>query len=329
MSMARLRAEAEAAEKELEGMGATNEDILSPEDEERKRQEEEVVQEEERQPEEPEVKEEEPEEHPELDALKDQLAKLEHRLSTVQGILKKSESENKALHEKITELSAVPVKKEEPPKIEDSEYFDALKEEFGEKTAKAMISVVRAETSSIQKENAELRELLKQTGERTKAIESGFVKSAEDRYFESLAMKHPDWESLNGNEDRGLSQDTRFTKFLGEKVPGTGKSYNTLLQEAYDALDVSRTAEIFAIFKDRHKVTDPGKRKSAEDYIDPSITGRGVTPPKSKEEKKIYTQAEHKKLMMQLQTGNFRGTREDRDKLADELIAAELEGRIR
>jgi hypothetical protein len=47
-----------------------------------------------------EVEAKEPEEHPELTALKEQLAAMEHRLSTLQGILKKSEAEKKSLQEK-------------------------------------------------------------------------------------------------------------------------------------------------------------------------------------------------------------------------------------
>ena len=318
MSMSRLRAEAEAAEKELEGM------VVEPE------VEKEVEVKEEEKPEvEKEVETKEPEEHPELTALKEQLAAMEHRLSTVQGILKKSEAEKKSLQEKLTELSAVPVKKVEQPKIEDTDYFVSLKEEFGEKTAKAMISVVKAETSALQKENEELRDLLLKTGERTKAIESGFVKSAEDRYFESLGMKHPDWESINGNEDKGYTQDSRFTKFLSEKVPGTGKSYDALLQEAYDSLDVARTAEIFKIFKDRHPVVDTAKQKDASHYVEPSVTGKGAKTPETKKQKRTYTPEQHHKLMMELQTNSFRGTREEKIALQDELIDAELEGRVR
>lgn len=321
MSMARMRAQAEEAEKALE---------LGDEEEQKQETQEEETQEVETQEVETQQEEESQEEKvdPETEQLKAQLATLQHRLDTVQGMLKASNAEKKALQEQ-SEKKAVESTKPAPLNLEETEHFLALKEEFGEKTARSMVALTQAETSALRKENEELRAILDKTGAQTETLAKGYQATAEDRFYEVLGTRHGDWENFNGNPDAGIPQDPRFTKFLLSSAPGTGMTYDDLLGQASSVLDAKRAAEVFDIFKAQHKIEPKKTVKGKEAFVDVGITGHGAKPPEGKQKEKIYTQAEVDRLWRSMTNNTFKGTRAERQALEEELTSAELSGRVR
>lgn len=252
----------------------------------------------------------------ELDALKQENARLTAQIAdengtykarylTLQGMFSKANEEIKTLKEQLAEAKvakpAAPAPVPAAPvSLEDDPDYQALVAELGEKGAKAAMAITSkrqaetaASTAALQKELDALKDQVQTTASRTETVEQTAGTLAQDRFFTSLTAAVPDWKELNGWD--GKPMDPKFSAFLDQTAPGTNHTYDQLLSSNYSQGNVNAIAEIFHLFKEKNPATaaePPAPKPDLEDHLDVGKTGKGGKAPLEKDKKPIIPKSE-------------------------------------
>lgn len=141
----------------------------------------------------------------------------------------------------------------------------------------------------VSKELQPMRDYVRQLEARLGDVNQQVAVSAEDRFYNALAKAVPDYEAIN--------VDQGFLRWLGEVVPGTGRSRQEFLNEASNALDSVRVAEIFSDYKlltgkqvqgqQQRQVRQELERQTAPQ----STRSSSATPPVGR----VYTRADYER----------------------------------
>lgn len=263
------------------------------------------------------------------------------KYATLQGMFN---TETAKLRAELEELKkAVIEKPKEPAVAANTEDYDTLVAEVGEKTAKILkpylekIAALESTVSGVAGEVKNVAGEVKTTREKAGQLEVAQAQTAEERFFANLNAISPNWKKINGWSEEGLSQDPRFSGFMGQVIPGTSSTYQDVLNSHYSNRNAVKVAEIFDLFKksvvigETPKQDDPPKKQSAaaemEKYIEPDKTGKGATIPTGQED--IIPHAEYDTFVNAVTRGTFRGTRDERAKLEARYDKALAENRIR
>lgn len=119
-----------------------------------------------------------------------------------------------------------------------------------------------------------------------------------------------------------LNFDPAFHAWLNEVVPLTGQTRFTVLREAEKQMDAVRCADVFNAFL-AEKSGVPARRLSDLAVPRPAAGGTGKPV-----ERPVYTESQVKAFYEDLSKGKFRRNPEEAIRLADEIKAADAEGRI-
>lgn len=181
-------------------------------------------------------------------------------------------------------------------------------QEFGE----PLIDVTRRVAQEVTRgHKAELDEVKRELERRR--VED--TKTAEIRFFESLASAVPDWSVLNDDE--------RFHAWLREADPFAGRTRQALLEDAEAARDASRVATFFKAFKDSTSHQAATAKTKLEEQIAPPQGSPTNAPPA----KRIWTRREIGQFY-----ADWRGGKVPSDRavaIEAEIQFATLEGRVR
>lgn len=271
----------------------------------------------------------------EIDRLRVLLEDADSQTYRSQALLFKSQRDT--ARDELRELKAAPPAPAAPTPAprnvaepdDADEDFTALVEEFGEKTAKAMWRLAQKNGKIDPAEvNRIVEEKTKPVADTLETVKQNQAVTAEERFFNNLATKVPDWQEINGSGKK--AQDPKFTGFLLEKVPFQEYTFNDLLTHHYSQGNADKVAQIFETFKERVKPTEPPTPKpSLEQHLEPDKTNRGVTPP-SDNTKPTYTRTEIEKFDREKRAGTLYGMTKDEIAAKSRLYQDAIhEGRVK
>lgn len=156
------------------------------------------------------------------------------------------------------------------------------------------------------------------------------ARTAQDRFFDDLAGRVPDWKAAN--------DDPRFHEWLLDVDPLSGLQRQTLLTDAHQALDVSRVANIFLSWKRDAGIavapaaqTAPATAASnvskLEKQIAPGRASAASAPP-SPAQKKQWSRGEIAKFYQDKMQGRYKGREAEARATEADIFLAQREGRV-
>ena len=205
---------------------------------------------------------------PAVEQLRKEAAVADQRWRSLQGIVNKQNTEM----EQLRVLLAQSHQKQEPKQPDaQAPLKDVTKqdvEEFGQDLIDLITKIATGVTMNAMPQfNARLDNMQKSLT----TVADTTARTAEEKFFDDLTKRVSDWESIN--------VDTDFIQSLQEVDELSGARKIDLLTDAYNRMDVPRTARFFEIFKGT--VAAPVVAEKKELPPVPDVT-KLVSPGKSK-----------------------------------------------
>lgn len=152
------------------------------------------------------------------------------------------------------------------------------------------------------------------------------VQTAEERFFEAVAGRVPDWQQINATTD--------FHGWLRIPDPLSGMPKQALLDDARRSLDVNRVVSIFNAYTGASPPAGGASASSLAATELASQAGPGVrkvspTPVLNAQQGRVYSKADLNKLYADQREGRYKGKDAEFKQLETELIAAMNTGRYR
>lgn len=250
-----------------------------------------------------------------IDELRKELQKADHRYRSLQGVVDKKDRELDGLRALIAQLNEAKPKEADEPAASsaataaDRDNFGDDLIEFVQRMARGMAA---AEVAKLETRIAALEQELQ-------GVEQVAAKSNQQLFHEALTRAVPNWQELN--------VDPEFMAWAEVVDPGTGQTRAALLQAAYAAKSVDRTAYFFNAYQAE-------KAPPAQEQPPVNPAAKYAAPGKSKAstaradagEKRQWTRASIAKLYEDYRTKQI--TPAEFDKLERDLFKAQSEGRI-
>lgn len=196
---------------------------------------------------------------------------------------------------------------------QDKEAFGADLIDLIERATEAKLAGSRQLEAQLTAEIAELKGKLGNVTERQ-------VVSDKDRYESALTTAVPDWQALN--------VDQGFLNWLAEVDPVYGVPRQYALNNAYEALDATRTATIFNQYK--KSVTPPApstSRPNLNSQVAPTRSRTSPAPSNANLDKRVYTQQDIDAFYAEWRRGMI--DEAEAVQIEKDIHAATVEGRIR
>jgi regulator of replication initiation timing len=144
------------------------------------------------------------------------------------------------------------------------------------------------------------------------------VVSDKDRYETALAAAVPDWQALN--------VDQGFLNWLAEVDPVYGMPRQYALTNAYEALDATRTANIFNQYK-KSIAPAPQSKANLQSQVAPTRSRTSPAPTNPNVDKRVYTQQDIDAFYSEWRRGLI--DEAQAVQIENDIHAATTEGRIR
>lgn len=206
-------------------------------------------------------------------------------------------------------------------------FTDEEKETFGEETCKLIEDKSTRIAQSLLSENLKGLGITDQVNEIKQIktdLESDRVKTARDKYYESIDIVVPDWEAIQATPD--------FVTWATEVEPMTGLTRGQILVAADKNNDHSRASTIFNIYKKEKGIVSAAQpvmsAPSLQNEISPAPSAGDI--PLTQEKVKTYKMAEYQqtiKDISELRRTN-KITEDVYNQKYSELITAYKEGRV-
>lgn len=229
--------------------------------------------------------------------------------------------QNQQLQQLIAEVAAMKAAKPEPVKEpaktliteHDKEAFGSDLLDLIDRATEQKIAGYRETENQLKAEIAELKGKLGNVSERQ-------VVSDKDRFLSVLSQSVPDWEAMN--------TDQGFLNWLAEVDPVYGLPRQVALNNAYEAFDANRTANIFKQYK---AMTAPAQtqqqRPNLQSQVAPTRSRTSPAPAAGSMDKRAFTQGEITQFYEDWRRGFI--DNDEAVRLEKEIHAAIAEGRIR
>ena len=162
---------------------------------------------------------------------------------------------------------------------EDSEVFGADVVDMAQRAAKQ-------EAAQYSQQAAEMRNEVEELKAELGRVRDVSFQNTLQQYQGRLTALVPDWEKQN--------TDQGFLDWLNERDPFIGGSRKQALDEAYQALDAQRTADIFLAYRNQTGAYGAHRESKAQKELRKQVapTGRTSAPVASNSSKRIFTQEE-------------------------------------
>lgn len=230
--------------------------------------------------------------------------------------------QNQQLQQLIAEVAALKAAKPEPaPAPAKTLITEQDKEAFGsdlldliDRATEQKIAGYRDAEAQLKAEIAELKGKLGNVSERQ-------VMSDKDRFIMTLGQQVPDWEAMN--------VDPGFLAWLAEVDPVYGLPRQVALNNAYEAFDATRTANIFRQYKATLAPAPQTSQNKADlqRQVAPTRSRTSPAPATASTEKRNFTQSEITQFYEDWRRGFIEN--DEAVRLEKEIHAAIAEGRIR
>lgn len=250
---------------------------------------------------------------------------------TLQGMFNRMNQEVKELKEAVKQAPATIVQEQPKDPPVSPELFQRLSDDLGPEMAGIVKNLIEGQAVTEEK----IQQHLQPYEERIKKMEQSQAQTAGEQFFNAITVGCPDWKQINGWAAENIPQHPAFTTFIEQTIPGTDYTYDDLIQHYQQTGNARKIVEIFNLFKASQQSSAPvaaaaspsPKAPSVSNYIDPSKTGKGASPPDSAKPK-TYSQAEVNRFYDSVVKGTFRGTLEEKTMLDAEYNQAIIEGRV-
>jgi hypothetical protein len=227
---------------------------------------------------------------------------------------------NTQVQQLIADVATAKAKQPEPaPAPAKTLITEQDKEAFGsdlldliDRATEQKIAGYRDAEAQLKAEIAELKGKLGNVSERQ-------VVSDKDRFLMALGQQVPDWEALN--------VDQGFLTWLAEVDPVYGLARQAALNNAYEAFDANRTANIFKQYKATIAPPQNAQNKpNLQSQVAPTRS-RTSPAPATTSEKRVFNQQEITQFYEDWRRGYI--DNDEAVRLEKEIHAAIGEGRIR
>lgn len=196
---------------------------------------------------------------------------------------------------------------------QDKEAFGSDLLDLIDRATEQKIAGYRDTEAQLKAEIAELKGKLGNVSDRQ-------VVSDKDRFLSQLSQQVPDWTALN--------TDQGFLDWLAEVDPVYGLPRQAALNNAYEAFDATRTANIFKQYK---ALTAPAQNQQTkpnlQSQVAPTRSRTSPAPASNSAEKRIFSQQEITQFYEEWRRGYI--DNDEAVRLEKEIHAAIGEGRIR
>jgi hypothetical protein len=239
--------------------------------------------------------------------------KFNSQASKFQQEISTSQAQIQELTDELAKLKQKPVEQSKSREAEeDEELVGADIVKAAERAAERKIARVEAKLNSLETENNDLKQRLRQVSESQSSL-------SETDFYGRLTGAVSDWRSLESSE---LGQ-----AFLLSRIPGTGQTWNEALISAASNFNVAEAAEIYSEIARRHPELRAEKPKPVKSELEKQIAPNKNKSTVPVETKKIWTQKEANDSWESINKRLVKG--KEAEELEAELEAAMLEGRIR
>lgn len=253
------------------------------------------------------------------------------KYKTLQGMY---DAEVPRLHQQVKDLTSklddlanqVKNADEEVEKAKEQAKYEQLqnlvtdedRQEFGDDLIAVQRKVAREEAAelykqleAVQGENAQLREMLEQTGS----------KVTQNSFEQELHRLVPDFAQVN--------TDPEWVKWLDEHDPLLRAPRRVVAEKSYSEGDAESVAHFVNLFKQSQQVAEPAKQavdKELESQIQPSKSTSSPNTPAPKG--KTYTNDQIRAMFVKITQMQKAGKSDEARKLEAEIDSAYMEGRV-
>lgn len=202
-------------------------------------------------------------------------------------------------------------------------------EEYGE-SLDVMRKVTREElhdfSSRISRIEAVISQMQSSVVPQVQAVAKRQAATAEQQFWADLTGAVTSWRQINDNP--------AFQEWLLQSDPLTGITRQTYLEDAQQALDAKRVANIFRTWlANTGQASDAQqpKRSAAselEKQVAPGRTKSGSAAPATTNKERTYTPEDIRKFFNDVRAGKYKGREQERDRTERDIFAAQRENRI-
>ena len=198
---------------------------------------------------------------------------------------------------------------------------DEDKEAFGPDLIDLIERATEAKVANLRASEADLKSQIKELQGQLGNVSERQVVSDKDRFLAGLGQQVSDWEALNVNPG--------FLEWLQQIDPVYGIPKQAALNNAYEALDVTRVANIFKAYKST--LTPPpaapkSNQAELQRQVAPTRT-RTTSQPNDNMDKPMYSNKDIEQFYSDWRRGYY--TDDEAAKMEQQIHAAIAEGRVR
>lgn len=268
-----------------------------------------------------------PDKKPDNDPVKDRIRELENenaRLAQANTVLRsKYDAEVPRLAAEIRELKdqikQQPTAGDTAPVAANTDTVEKIKASLADEYPPDVIDnldkLIRASVAAHMPTGAKTGD-----DQRVEALQKTVEQTRHQMREQQLTALVPDWQAIQQNEYAA------WLKFLQHRDPVSGRERNDFLQEAWNAHDVARVAEIFKLYKHERDASKPSGQEPPP--TSPDDGGRRVTPDPTQPGKKVYPRSYIAHVEQMARRGEFRGRESELNRLRHEFRMAAAEGRV-
>lgn len=260
------------------------------------------------------------------DSFADELALMQQRYKTLQGMWQSSEARLKQAMEQIEELKKSTERKKEEPAAPPPALSERDVEAFGadlvEMVRRGAAEAVTAREAEFHSQLDAMRKLVEAQQEQLGDVSKTTQRSTQTMFYADLDRRVPDW--------RELQATPAAQKWLGSNVPGTQFAWNDVLQDAAARGDASRAAEVFSAFAATQPVKEPTRSdqrsKQLQKQVAPGRSGAGAATPTDGVQ--FVSSSEFQETMNKVMQLNKQRKYDEAKALEETLNRAMAEGRV-
>jgi len=252
---------------------------------------------------------------PQLELLRKEVETANQRWKVLQGMIDKKEFENESMRALLAQMSQ---KAEKPADVsptrtvtrEDEEAFGADHIDLARRIAS---DVFDQRITALNDKIARLEQSITGVGETV-------AKTAAETFDEALERRVPEWRATN--------VDPAFMAWLSEEEGLSGHTRLDLLNTAYGASNLERTAKFFTAFRalNAKPATPAPKVDNVTKLVSPGKSRSAATPAPAPANTDIWTKADIDRLYNDKRNGRI--TQAQFDEYERDLFAAQREGRL-
>jgi hypothetical protein len=198
-----------------------------------------------------------------------------------------------------------------------ADLLDVIKRQAEEIAADALADL-QSKVGKLESENEQLKAQV--TG-----VSTTQSQTAQEVYFGKLTTAVPDWEAINVSPG--------FLEWLGEVDELSGHTRQAFLDEAFQTLNVARTAKLFNAYKKVLAASAPPPPAPTKQEVQRQVApGKSKTPPgppASDAASKIWTANEIDRFYQEVRAGHYRNNPAELNRIEAEIDAAVASGRVK